>query len=68
MPELFDYEGRLFAIYDGSRGYVWKQLSGWQAISEDFAGKVWASGVKVAPAKAKSYGAHLASIPADEAA
>jgi hypothetical protein len=62
VPELFDYEGRLFAIYDGSSGYVWKGEKGWQAISDDFAGRVWASGVD-ATGKAASYGADLDALP-----
>lgn len=66
-PELFDYEGRLFAIFEGSRGYLWKP-DGWKAISAEFAGRIWASGVKVTPGKVKSYGADLASLPADEKA
>lgn len=59
-PELFDYEGRLFAIYEGSRGYLWK-AGAWQPISVEFAGRVWASGVE---AKAADFDANLESVPA----
>lgn len=61
QPELLDYEGRLFAIFDGSRGFLWKP-GGWKEISPEFAGRVWASGFDVS-GKAKSYGADLATLP-----
>lgn len=61
-PELFDYEGRLFAIFDGSSGFVW-QSGAWKPISAEFAGRVWASGVD-ATGKAKQYGADLGALPA----
>jgi hypothetical protein len=62
--ELYDYEGRVFAIYDASRGYVWQE-GAWHAVSPELAGKVWAAGVD-ATGKAKSYGAKMSALPADE--
>lgn len=64
--ELFDYEDRLFAIYDKSRGFLWRDGE-WVQIDPQFAGRVWAEGAD-GTAKAKAVGADLSKLPPAESA